>query len=63
MGLHVFKALVEIGEHLGKLLCSHQIGRTGGIESAGHGFQIGIVLEVVVHFVSKRGDATLFGHQ
>jgi hypothetical protein len=63
MSLHVLEALVEIGEHVRKLFCANEIGSARSIQSAGHGFEIGIVLEVVIHVVGQLGDATLLSHE
>lgn len=63
MSLHVLQALVEIGEHFRKLFCADEVGSTGSIQPAGHGFEIGVVLEVVVHVLGQIGDATLLSDE
>lgn len=63
MSLHVVQALVEVGEHFGKLFGTHKVGSTGSIQPAGHGLEVSIVLEVVVHVIGQDGDAALFSHQ
>jgi hypothetical protein len=63
MSLHVLQALVEIGEHVGKLIRTDEVGSTRSVQPAGHGFEVGVVLEVVVHVFGQIGDATLFGDE
>lgn len=63
MCLHVFQTLVEVREHVGELFGAYKVGGTGSVQSAGHGFEVGVVLEVVVHVLSQIRDATLFGHE
>ena len=63
MSLHVLEALVEIGEHVGKLICADKVGSARSIQPTGHGLEVGVVLEIVVHVVGQVGDATLLGHE
>lgn len=63
MSLHVVQALVEIGEHFRELFCANEVGSARSIQSTSHGFEVGIVLEVVVHVVGQLGDATLLSHE
>jgi hypothetical protein len=55
--------LVEIGEHFGKLFCADKVGSTRSVQPAGHGFEIGVVLEVVIHILGQIRDATLLGDE
>ncbi|KAH0356750.1 hypothetical protein KCU81_g780, partial [Aureobasidium melanogenum] len=53
MSLRVVQALVKVLEHVGKFICTDEVGSTRSIKPAGHGLEIGVVLEVVIHVVGQ----------
>lgn len=63
VGLHVFETAVQVGQHIGELVPSHDVGGSWRIEPLGHGLEIEIVAQVLLHVVCEGGDARLILYQ
>jgi hypothetical protein len=63
MSLHVIKAVIQVAEHIQKVLSPHKVTCAGGVQPPSDRLEVRIVLQIGSHIVRKLNDALLIGYE